>query len=252
MLKKFKWLGISAAVLVVLGLAACEHSINITFIPSVNILSPDAGTSITTGTFYLEGTFSDGGKAVDGVYVKVGSSGTYALVPGTANLENAYNKVWSNLINISSLPNNSVFSVYVKAVSGSIESVEFTYFSKGSSFNEAEPNDSYSTADTLTIDAVPYKAQIQPSTDEDWFKITLTEGVMYTIKTIGMLSEIDVDTKIFLYNIDHYTQLAYNDDFGSSQFSQVAFSCPGDGTYFIKVVGNNSMHEGTYAIQVTK
>jgi len=253
MFSRSKWFGIAAAGVVVLGLAACELTLSLAFAPTVKITSPASYSSVSTSPFTLSGTVSDNGKAVDGVYYKIGLSGTYAVIPGTENLATAKDTAWNINVDISGVTASSYFTVYVKGVSGDLTSTISRTFWKGSAFSETEPNDDYSTANTLTVNGADFTAQIQPSGDVDWFKVSLTGGVNYTIKTKSASTGSDADTKIFLYDTDHITQLAFNDDY-SGTFSQVSFACPpaGTGTYYINVIGFNTVLEGTYAIVVTQ
>jgi len=142
----------------------------------------------------------------------------------------------------------------VKGTSGDLVSTISRTFWKGSAFDETEPNDTYLTADALTVNAVAFSAQIQPSGDEDWYVVTLASSTAYTIKTLSASSGSDADTKIFLYQgTDLVNHVAFNDDF-SGTFSQIGYTVPpaAGGTYYIKVIGFNTILEGTYAIQITQ
>ncbi|NPV00603.1 MAG: hypothetical protein HPY53_04390 [Brevinematales bacterium] len=250
MLSKLRWLGTLPVMLAVMGLAACE--ITIKFAPSVSIASPDAYEAVADN-FLLAGTVSDGGGSVDGVYVKVGSSGTWVVVPGTENLASASDLSWSYNVPLSSVSDNSYFTVYVKGVSGSLDSfIKSRTYWKGGAFDENEPNDSYYFADTLTAGAAVFSGQIQPSGDEDWYKVYLLNGVSYTIETSSLSAGSDVDTYIYLYGTDHYTIKDYDNDSGAGTFSLVPFIPSASGTYYIQVKANTSgtALSGTYYIRV--
>jgi len=250
MLSKAKRLGIPVIAVLVLGLAACE--ITIKFAPSVSVASPDEYEAVADN-FLLAGTVSDGGGSVDGVYVKIGSSGTWVVVPGTENLASASDLSWSYHVPLSSVSDNSYFTVYVKAVSGSLDSfIKSRTYWKGSSFDENEPNDSYYYADTLTAGAGAISAQIQPVDDDDWYVVYLLNATSYTIKTSSIAAGSDADTYIYLYGTDHYTLKDSDDNSGAGNFSQIPFIPSASGNYYIKVTGTGLALSGTYAIQVTQ
>jgi hypothetical protein len=70
--------------------------------------------------------------------------------------------------------------------------------------------------------------------DQDWVKF-VAQPLSYTIRTTTALG-FDVDTTLTLYDTDHTTQLGYNDDDPSNPpFSQITYTFPVTGTYFIRV-----------------
>jgi hypothetical protein len=69
--------------------------------------------------------------------------------------------------------------------------------------------------------------------DEDWLRLTAFGGVTYTIQT----SELGAgaDTYLYLYDTDGNTLLSANDDSGGSLASQIEWTAPVTGTYYLLV-----------------
>ncbi|MCK4358761.1 MAG: PPC domain-containing protein, partial [Candidatus Cloacimonetes bacterium] len=99
--------------------------------------------------------------------------------------------------------------------------------------NEVEPNDDWTTANTITDSMA---AAIDPGGDVDYFSFTATAGYDYTFTTDelpGSSNNVG-DTKMYLYDTDGTTQLAYDDDGGPGFYSQIVYTIPTAGTYYVK------------------
>ena len=107
--------------------------------------------------------------------------------------------------------------------------------------------DSWSTSTVINIDEV-VNGEIDPGTDEDYFKIHFDSGIDYEIHLgLGSLT----DTKLWLYNTDGTTQLGYNDDDPQGGFdSRIYYTCLAQGDYYIKA-GSYSTNVGTYTLTVS-
>ncbi len=121
-------------------------------------------------------------------------------------------------------------------------------YDSNSRATEVEPNDDYLTANTLTP-GDDMNAAIDPAGEVDWFAITVIGGVEYEFETHA--GDIG-DTKMYLFDTDGATQLAYNDDGGAGYYSYIAYTFPADGTYFVQVLGYSASYFGTYILTATE
>jgi len=69
--------------------------------------------------------------------------------------------------------------------------------------------------------------------DEDWVSFNAQAGVTYTLSTSGLGPS--ADTYLYLFDTDAVTLLASNDDFGGSLASQIEWTAPTDGAYYLQV-----------------
>jgi len=110
---------------------------------------------------------------------------------------------------------------------------------------EAEPNDDYTTANPLVV-GDDMNAAIDIADDMDFFAFEATAGATVTFET--MPGDIG-DTKMYLFDTDGITELAYNDDIGyPNYYSQIEYTFAADGIYFIEVIGYSSSYTGTYIL----
>lgn len=113
---------------------------------------------------------------------------------------------------------------------------------------EVEPNDDYTTANPLVV-GDDMSAAIDPAGDVDFFAFTATAGMSVDFETLAG----DVgDTKMYLYDTDGVSQLAYNDDGGAGYYSLISFDFTADGVYFVEVTGYSSSTQGTYILTATE
>ncbi|MGW8257140.1 MAG: S8 family serine peptidase, partial [Thermoguttaceae bacterium] len=87
--------------------------------------------------------------------------------------------------------------------------------------------------------------KINTGGDVDWFKFHAVAGKQYTISTV--LTGL-TDSTLTLYDRDGTTQLAYNNDNGTSKASYIRWRASADGTYYIKVSAANSSLTGAYKL----
>jgi len=69
--------------------------------------------------------------------------------------------------------------------------------------------------------------------DDDWVYWVAQQGHSYKIQTSGLGP--DADTYLYLYAPDGITLLESNDDYGGSLESQLEWTAPADGVYFIRI-----------------
>ncbi len=92
-----------------------------------------------------------------------------------------------------------------------------------------EPDDSYSDANPITLDGQLQSHSIDPAADADWLVFTLNFSSAVVIETSGAAG----DTVMWLYD-DLLTELSYDDDGGTGNFSRIQTTQPA-GTYYILV-----------------
>lgn len=84
--------------------------------------------------------------------------------------------------------------------------------------------------------------------DADWFSFTATAGKTYVFTVaLGTLA----DSSLYLYGTNGTTQLAMNDDYGTSCASRITWTATAGGIYYLKVVGYGT-ETGTYALGVSR
>ena len=69
--------------------------------------------------------------------------------------------------------------------------------------------------------------------DQDWVKFTAEAGKIYFLTTSALDSSSD--TYLYLYDTDGVTLLASNDDYGGTLASQIIWTAPATGTYYILI-----------------
>ncbi len=80
--------------------------------------------------------------------------------------------------------------------------------------------------------------------DVDWFKFQAVAGKTYVF-TVGLGTL--PDSVLYLYDKSGAAQLAFNDDYGSGGGSQITWTAPTGGTYYVVVRGYGSS-VGTYTL----
>lgn len=83
--------------------------------------------------------------------------------------------------------------------------------------------------------------------DVDWFKFQATAGKAYVFTVqLGTLQ----DSVLTLCDSNGTTQLAFNDDSGSSAASQITWTAPTSGVYYLAVGAYGNAYTGTYSLSV--
>jgi hypothetical protein len=104
-----------------------------------------------------------------------------------------------------------------------------------------EDDNSYTTAKTITLGQAQ-RHNITSQGDQDWDKFTAQAGQTYIMTTsdLGDLS----DTVMELYDRDGSTLLDSNDDYGDTIASQITWTAPASGTYYVMVHDWNGATSG--------
>jgi subtilisin family serine protease len=102
------------------------------------------------------------------------------------------------------------------------------------------------TAATINLNSTT-SANIETGGDQDWFKFQAQAGRRYAIAT--SLTGL-VDSVLTLYDPNGVTQLALNDNYGSSRASYIDWTAPASGTYFIKATASNQSQTGAYQLSL--
>lgn len=132
--------------------------------------------------------------------------------------------------------------------------------------DEYESNDE-DYSNTITPGDYSSMRSIHSKSDIDWFKFSAISGTNYTIRTIypgnniynytKRIGWVHADTTLYIYH-DAGGQPAsdpieVDSDTGSpAGYSQIEWSCPASGTYYLKITGNsnNSSPEGWYELSI--
>ncbi len=105
------------------------------------------------------------------------------------------------------------------------------------------------TAATAGAIAVPssISGTLEFASDVDWFSFQAAAGKSYVFSTVlGTLR----DSVLYLYGSNGKTQLAFNDDYGSSLASRIAWTAPASGTYYLVVGGYGNKLSGSFVLNV--
>ena len=105
------------------------------------------------------------------------------------------------------------------------------------------------TAATAGAVAVPSSTSgtLEFASDVDWFKFQAAAGKSYVFSTVlGTLR----DSVLYLYGSNGKTQLAFNDDYGASLASRIAWTAPASGTYYLVVGGYGNKLSGSFTLNV--
>ena len=104
-------------------------------------------------------------------------------------------------------------------------------------------------AATATTVGVPSTTagSVSANGDMGWFKFQATAGKSYVFTVVlGTLH----DSVLYLYDATGQKQLAFNDDYGGTLASQIAWTATTSGTYYLDVGGYANRNTGTYSLNV--
>lgn len=116
--------------------------------------------------------------------------------------------------------------------------------------------DTYENDETAATASVALVGQMQSHNfstlaDQDWIKFDAQGGVTYQLRTFNL--DVAADTYLYLYDTDGSTLLASNDDANGSLASEIEWTAPVTGTYYVRVQHWNPNVEGcgtSYAFAV--
>ncbi len=93
---------------------------------------------------------------------------------------------------------------------------------------------------------------LETNGDRDWFSVSLTAGVTYTIELLGIDTSAGtlIDPYLYLYN-SAGTYIIENDDAGFGWNSYLNYTPGISGTYYISAAAYGDSFSGTYTVRVT-
>jgi Tol biopolymer transport system component len=100
-----------------------------------------------------------------------------------------------------------------------------------------EPDNVYTEARTLPADGTIEEHTIFPAYDQDWFKFTAVSGRDYVLQTVPTAAapSVNFDTGLWLFDTDGTTLITDNDDYGMRNYSEIVWTAPADGIYYVRV-----------------
>ncbi len=107
--------------------------------------------------------------------------------------------------------------------------------------DNAEPDNSRTTAKTIAIDGSLHERTICAAGDEDWFAFSAVANETYTLETVDVGPE--ADTILSLYDADG-NFLAENDDYDPGVGSQLVHTAATSGTFYVRVTLYNGTNYG--------
>jgi Zn-dependent metalloprotease len=150
-------------------------------------------------------------------------------------------------------PANGTYYVRVRHFSGSIFGANTNYDLRLIGGGDIyEPDDTPAQASLIPADGTPQTHNFGLAGDQDWVQFSATSNESYTIETFNLGPASD--TVLELYDTDTTTLLDLNDDGGSGLASQIVWTAPASGDYFIKVrhySSNASGNNTNYDLSVT-
>jgi hypothetical protein len=96
-----------------------------------------------------------------------------------------------------------------------------------------ETDNTFTTAKSIAVNGTTQTHNFHLAGDEDWVKFTITTGKVYTITTSNLGASND--TYMYLYDTNGTTILAQDDDSGPGLGSQIVWTAPSNGTYYVRV-----------------
>jgi len=112
--------------------------------------------------------------------------------------------------------------------------------------SETEPNSTYAESGVLLVENGIHDGMIMPGDDRDFWAFESLQGDTVTVSTCNITQ---LDTKLWIYNTDGVSQMAFGDDNCDVQ-STVSILTPTDGVYYF-VVGSYSDHMGLYQVSLS-
>jgi len=112
------------------------------------------------------------------------------------------------------------------------------------------PDDHGNDPATATPVSVPsvVRGAIEAGGDQDWFAFQAVAGRSYVFETA--LSTLS-DSVLSLFDRNGTTLLAYNDDWGPTYASRIAWTAPAGGTYYLAVAAYSPSQTGSYALHLS-
>jgi len=138
--------------------------------------------------------------------------------------------------------NTAYYKLKVDGYSGATGSYIFNYSYTGNQGDSYEPDNSASQYTTLSVTTSNQTQDhtLHTSSDQDWYRFNGVAGRTYTFYSTG-----DTDTRVYLYQDNGTSQIAWDDDDGDGNNFFQAFLPSTTGYYKLKVDGYET---GAYTI----
>ena len=96
-----------------------------------------------------------------------------------------------------------------------------------------EPDGEYTSARSITVNGAAQARSFHAAGDEDWGKFTAVAGRSYMITTANLGASND--TYLYLYGTTGVNVLDEDDDDGVGLASQILWTAPASGVYYVRV-----------------
>ncbi len=115
---------------------------------------------------------------------------------------------------------------------------------------EVEPNDDAATASGPLGAGDQGTGTIDPALEVDYWTLNIDATGTWILGTDAGADPAMGDSKLYLFDSDGVTQLAFDDDGGPGLYSQITFNFAAAGTYYLEVVPYGSSNVGSYVLDV--
>ena len=118
----------------------------------------------------------------------------------------------------------------------------------GVTVTEVEPNDDHLSANMLAVGDDFSGVIAVGGTERDYaaFTVAANDSIVAELVDIGGMW----DSKLWLYDTDGVTRLAFNDDGGHLYLSKISYTFSTAGTYYLAVGPYDSSNDGAYSMQL--
>jgi murein DD-endopeptidase MepM/ murein hydrolase activator NlpD len=117
--------------------------------------------------------------------------------------------------------------------------------------DDLEPDDGYAAARWVWPNDWPLARGLDIPQDSDWMRFDAVQGARYTIRTQSLAG--GADTVLNLYDVDALTLLVSNDDVNGGPASELIWTAPYTGTFFIETIsapGGATDCSATYGLTI--
>jgi murein DD-endopeptidase MepM/ murein hydrolase activator NlpD len=117
--------------------------------------------------------------------------------------------------------------------------------------DDLEPDDGYAAAHWVWPNDWPLARGLDIPQDSDWGRFDAVQGARYTVRTQSLAG--GADTVLNLYDVDALTLLASNNDADGGPASELVWTAPYTGTFFIETVsapGGTTGCSATYELTI--
>ena len=117
--------------------------------------------------------------------------------------------------------------------------------------DDLEPDDGYAAARWVWPNDWPLARGLDIPQDSDWSRFDAVQGARYTVRTQNLAG--GADTVLNLYDVDALTLLASNDDADGGPASELVWTAPYTGTFFVETVsapGGTTDCSATYELTI--